>query len=103
MHQSDRKSERSLEPDDSIRGMRECIRCRMVEMRRLALWPEERAELIHLLRPRIVRRMISRDHVDRAVANRRVERFDIVRGLRSGGFILAFGPQVSAARSSSVK
>src|SRR5271155_6210435 len=50
----------------------------MLQMRRRTTRTEQSAELIHVLRLRIVRRVISCNHVDGTVANCRVQRLDIV-------------------------
>src|SRR5580704_7618501 len=78
MHQSERKSERRLKPHDSVRRVSEYFRPITLQMRGRTTRTEQTAELIHLLRLRIVRRVISCDHVDRTVANCRVQRLDIV-------------------------
>ena len=79
MHQFERQSQRGLEADDSVGRMREYLRGVMRPDERAGRpGPNRAAELFHLLRLRIVRRMIGCDYVDRTVANRSVDRFDIV-------------------------
>src|SRR5215469_8037335 len=77
MHKLKRESERRLKPDDSVRSPGERVRRVEIQMRLAMTRTEESADPLHLLRVRIVRRVVGCDHIDCAVANRGEQSFNV--------------------------